>query len=46
MGQDNIFRRCVTTYEAQMILQELREGISGGHFAMNIITKKIIDVRY
>jgi hypothetical protein len=46
MGQDNIFRRCVTTDEAQMILQELREGMSGGHFAMDIITKKIIDVRY
>jgi len=46
MGQDNIFKHCVTIDEAQMILQELREGISGGHFVMDIITKKTIDVRY
>jgi hypothetical protein len=36
MGQDNRFRRCVTTDEAQMI------GIGGGHFTMDIIAKKIL----
>ncbi len=46
MGQDNKFRHCVTTNEAQMILWELHEGISGGHFAMDINVKKILDARY
>jgi hypothetical protein len=29
-----------------MILRELHEGFGGGHFVVNIITKKILDVGY
>jgi hypothetical protein len=41
MGQDKKFKRYVTINETQMILQKLHEGFGGGHFAANIITKKI-----
>ncbi len=41
MGQDNKFRRCVTTYEAQKIMRELHEGFMGGYFTIDITTKKI-----
>jgi hypothetical protein len=43
MGQDNKFRHYVTTNETQMILQEFHERFGGGHFATNIIAKKILD---
>jgi len=46
MGQDNRFRYCVTTDETQMILQEFNEKISGAHFVVDIIKKKILDVGY
>jgi hypothetical protein len=46
MGQDNRFRCCVTTYEAQTILWEHHQGIGGGHFAIDITTKKILDAGY
>jgi len=46
MGQDNKFKCCVTTYETQMILLELHERMSGAHFAMDVITKKILGVGY
>jgi hypothetical protein len=38
-------RRCLTTSEAYIVLKELHEGVVG-HFAANIIAKKILDVRY
>jgi hypothetical protein len=43
MGQNNIFRRYVTTNEAYKILWELHERFGGGHFVVDITTKKIID---
>jgi hypothetical protein len=46
MGQDNRFRRYVTINEAHTIVWELNEGIGGGHFVMDITTKKILDARY
>jgi hypothetical protein len=46
MGQDNIFRCCVTTNEAHMILWELHEVFGGGHFATNIIVQNVFDARY
>jgi hypothetical protein len=46
MGQDNRFRYCVTIDETQMILQEFNETISGAHFVVDIIKKKILDVGY
>jgi len=46
MVQDNIFTCCVTIDEAQKILWELHERFGGGHFATNMIAKKILDVRY
>jgi hypothetical protein len=38
--------RCLTTFETQIVLKELHEGLIGGHFVANITTKKIINVGY
>ncbi len=46
IGLDNKLGQCVTTYEAQKIFWELHEGCVGGHFAMDVITKKILDASY
>ncbi len=46
VGQDNIMCRCLTTSKAQTILKKLHEVVVGGHFVINIIAKKILDVRY
>jgi phenolic acid decarboxylase len=46
MGQDNRFRHYATIDEAHTIVWELHEGIGGGHFVMDITTKKILDARY
>ncbi len=46
MGQDNRMCKCLTTSEAHIILKELDEGVPGGHFATDIITKKILNVGY
>ncbi len=46
MGQDNRLFRCLTTLEAQIVLKELHEGVVGGHFAIDINAKKIIDANY
>jgi hypothetical protein len=43
VGQDNRLHRCLTTSETQIVLKELHEGMSGRHFATNIIAKKILD---
>ncbi len=39
VGQDNKMSRCFTTSEAQIVLKELHEGVVGGHFVVDIITK-------
>jgi hypothetical protein len=36
----------LTTSEAQIVRKELHEGMVGGHFAIDIIAKKILDVGY
>jgi hypothetical protein len=46
VGQDNKMCRCLTTLEAQIVLKELHERVVGGHFAVEIIKKKILDVGY
>ncbi len=46
VGQNNILHRCLTTLKSQIVLKELHEGVAGGHFSRNIITKKIMDARY
>lgn len=46
MGLDNKLGQCITTYEAQKILWELHEGCVGGHFAMDVTTKRILDAGY
>jgi hypothetical protein len=46
VGQDNKLYRCLTTSKTQIILKELHEGVVGRHFAIDIITKKILDVGY
>jgi len=34
IGQDNKLGRCLTTTKAQMVMKELHEGPSRGHFAI------------
>jgi len=46
LGQDNIMHRCLTTLEAQIVLKELHEGVARGHFVVDIIAKKKLDVGY
>jgi hypothetical protein len=46
MGQDNKMRKCLTTSETYIILKELREGMTRGHFIVDIIAKKFMYVRY
>jgi hypothetical protein len=37
MGQDNKLQRCLTTIEAQMVMRELHDRPSRGHFATKIM---------
>ncbi len=37
MGQDNKLRQCLTIIETQMVMKELHEGPSKGHFAIEIM---------
>jgi hypothetical protein len=46
VGQNNILHRYLTTLETQIVMKELREGVSRTFFATNITTKKIMDARY
>ncbi len=46
MGQDNKLQRCLTTTKTQMVMIKLHEGPSGGHFAIEIMQKKILYARY
>ncbi len=46
MGQDNKLWQCLTTIEAQMVMKELHERPSGGHFATKITQRKILDAGY
>jgi len=39
-------RTCLTILKAQIVLKELHEGVVGKYFAVDIITKKILDVGY
>jgi hypothetical protein len=43
MGQDNRLQQCLTITKAQMVMKELH-GPLKGHFAMEIMQKKILDV--
>jgi hypothetical protein len=36
MGQDNKLQQCLTTTKAQMVMKELHERPSKGHFATKI----------
>ncbi len=45
VGQDNIMHICLTNSKAHIVLKELH-GVAGKHFAMDITTKKILDVGY
>jgi len=46
MGQDNRLRRCSRIIEAQMVMKESHEGPSGGHSAIEIMWRTILDARY
>jgi hypothetical protein len=39
-------RRCLTTLKAQIVLKELHEKEIGGHFVVDMLTKKILDAGY
>jgi hypothetical protein len=39
-------KRCLSTTKAQKVMKELHEGTIGGHFAIKITDKKILDARY
>jgi hypothetical protein len=36
----------LSTTKAQKVMKELHEGTIGGHFAIKITDKKILDARY
>ncbi len=38
--------KCFIEKEILVVFKELHEGVVGGHFAMNITTKKILNARY
>jgi hypothetical protein len=46
VGQNNKMYRCLTTLKAHIVLKELHERMVGGHFAIDINAKKILNVRY
>jgi hypothetical protein len=46
MGQINKLQQCLTTTKAQMVMKELHEGPSWGHFVIEITQRKILDVGY
>jgi hypothetical protein len=46
MGQHNRLKRCLSTTKAQKVMNELHEITIGGHFAIEITHKKILDARY
>jgi hypothetical protein len=45
-GQDQVLRHYLEDIEITMALQEMHEGISGGHFSFEITVYKILDVKY
>jgi hypothetical protein len=44
MGLDEILRRCVMEVERPLILAEVHEGITGGHYARKETMQKILRV--
>ncbi len=46
MGKDKRLRRCLTITKTQMVMRELQEGPSKGHFPTEITQRKILDVGY
>jgi len=46
MGQNNKLRQCLITIEVEMVMKELHERPLGRHFAIEIMQRKILDVRY
>lgn len=43
---DSILLRCLEKTEAENLLQELHDGLAGGHFEGNTIARKILHVGY
>jgi hypothetical protein len=46
IGQDNKLGRCLTTTKAQMMMKELHEGPSRGHFTIEKMQKKRLVANY
>jgi hypothetical protein len=46
MDQDNKLQQCLTIIKAHMVMKELHERPSGGHIAIEITHRKILDVGY
>jgi hypothetical protein len=45
VGQDKRMHKCLTTSKAHIVLKELHEKV-GGHFALDITTKKNLGAGY
>ncbi len=45
-GQDQILRQCLHDDEILIVLQEMHKGVGGGHFLIDIIVRKVLDVKY
>jgi len=46
MNYDSVILRCLEKYEAKKVLQELHDGLAGGHYARDATAHKILRVGY
>jgi hypothetical protein len=45
-GQNQILRWCLHDDNILVILQEIQKKVRGGHFSVNITTRKVLDTKY
>ncbi len=45
-GQDQVLKHCLQDSKIPIVLQEMHEGVNGGHFSSNTIVHKILDAKY
>jgi stress-induced morphogen len=45
-GQYKRLKKCSTSYQIQMVLHEMHQGMGGGHFSVDIISKKNLNSNY
>ena len=44
-GKDDIIRRCALPHEVDSILFQAHDGIAGGHFASELMARKVLQAR-